>query len=116
MRRRIVFSVAALIAVLATPSTTTPLEFKDDAEAVRLAAEQGDAGAQFNLGVMYANGEGVLGNDAEAVRWYRTAEQGHAALGSCTRASRRMMRGALVPAGRRAGHRHLQPWGHVRQR
>ena len=36
MRRRIVFSVAALIAVLATPSTTTPPEFKVDAEAVRL--------------------------------------------------------------------------------
>ena len=37
MRRHIVFSVAALIAVLATPgcqeSTTTPPEFKDDAEA-----------------------------------------------------------------------------------
>ena len=52
MRRRIVFSVAALIAVLATPgcqeSTTTPPEFKDDAEAVRwfrLAAEQGHADA-----------------------------------------------------------------------
>ena len=35
---------------------------EDDAEAVRwyrMAAEQGDAGAQYNLGVMYANGEGV---------------------------------------------------------
>ena len=55
MRRRIVFSVAALIAVLATPSTTTPPEFKVDAEAVRwyrLAAEQGHADAQFNLGIM----------------------------------------------------------------
>ena len=45
----------------------------------RLAAEQGHAGAQSNLGVMYANGEGVLKDDAEAVRWYRlAAEQGHA--------------------------------------
>ena len=55
---------------------------KDDAEAVRwfrLAAEQGDASAQFNLGVMYAKGEGVLKDDAEAVRWYRlAAEQGDA--------------------------------------
>ena len=35
---------------------------QDDAEAVRwywLAADQGDAGAQYNLGVSYANGEGV---------------------------------------------------------
>jgi len=30
-----------------------------DATAQRLAAEQGDADAQFNLGVMYAKGRGV---------------------------------------------------------
>ena len=47
-------------------------------EARRLA-EQGIAGAQNNLGVMYANGEGVPQNDAEAVKWYRlSAEQGNA--------------------------------------
>ncbi len=35
--------------------------------------------AQYNLGVMYASGEGVPQDDAEAVRWYRmAAEQGHA--------------------------------------
>ena len=67
MRRRIVFSVAALIAVLATPSTTTPPEFKDDAEAVRLAAEQGHASAQYNLGAMYEIGRGVPEDDAEPV-------------------------------------------------
>ena len=54
----------------------------DDAEAVRwyrLAAEQGDATAQNNLGVAYNNGEGVPPDDAEAVRWYRlAAEQGDA--------------------------------------
>ena len=52
------------------------------AEAIRwyrLSAEQGDASAQFNLGNMYANGEGVPQDDAEAVRWYRlAAEQGNA--------------------------------------
>ena len=42
-------------------------------------AEQGYAGAQFNLGVMYANGRGVKQDDFEAVKWYRkAAEQGHA--------------------------------------
>ena len=49
---------------------------RDDAEAARWylkAAEQGDADAQFNLGVMHANGEGVPKNDAEAVRRYRKA-------------------------------------------
>ena len=45
----------------------------------RSYAEQGDASAQFNLGLMYDNGEGVPENDAEALRWFRlAAEQGHA--------------------------------------
>ena len=42
-------------------------------------AEQGDAGAQYNLGVMYDNGEGVAEDDAKAVKWYRkAADQGYA--------------------------------------
>ena len=45
----------------------------------RRLAEQGDATAQFNLGVSYGNGEGVLKDDAEAVRWFRlAADQGDA--------------------------------------
>ena len=41
------------------------------------AAEEGHAQAQGFLGLMYARGEGVARNDAEAVRWYRrAAEQG----------------------------------------
>ena len=42
-------------------------------------AEQGNADAQFNLGVMYANGNGVVQDYKEAVKWYRkAAEQGNA--------------------------------------
>ena len=41
----------------------------------RPLAEQGDAGAQFNLGVMYMNGYGVPQDYAEAVRWYRLAAE-----------------------------------------
>ena len=42
-------------------------------------AEQGDAATQFNLGLMYANGQGVKQDYFEAVKWYRqAAEQGHA--------------------------------------
>ena len=53
----------------------------DAREAVRLyrlAATEGDALAQNNLGVAYANGEGGLPrNDREAVRYYRlAADQG----------------------------------------
>ena len=55
---------------------------QDYAEAVkwyRKAADQGDAFAQYNLGVMYDNGEGVPQDQAEAVKWYRkAAEQGDA--------------------------------------
>lgn len=43
----------------------------------RIAAEQGDVKAQFNLAHCYAQGEGVEKNQSEAVRWYRAAaEQG----------------------------------------
>ena len=43
------------------------------------AANQGHAGAQYNLGVMYEQGQGVAQNNVEAVRWYRkAADQGHA--------------------------------------
>ncbi len=45
----------------------------------RPLAEQGNAKAQFNLGVMYRNGEGVPQDDAKAARWYsKAAEQGDA--------------------------------------
>jgi len=38
---------------------------------------KGHAGAQYNLGFMYANSQGVPQDDAEAVRWYRlAADQG----------------------------------------
>ena len=51
----------------------------DAAEAVkwfRKAAEQGNASAQSNLGVMYAEGRGVPQDDAEAVKWYRRGAAG----------------------------------------
>ena len=45
----------------------------------RFHAERGDAAVQTNLGLLYANGQGVARNDAEAVRWYRkAARQGYA--------------------------------------
>ena len=42
------------------------------------AAEQGDASAQFKLGLMYDHGYGAPEDGAQAMRWYRmAAEQGH---------------------------------------
>ena len=49
---------------------------KDAAEAVRwyrMAAEQGDASAQNNLGVMYDTGEGVLKDSVLAHMWLNIA-------------------------------------------
>ncbi len=43
------------------------------------AAEQGDADAQFNLGLLHYNGKGVRQDFAQARKWYlKAAEQGHA--------------------------------------
>ena len=42
-------------------------------------AEQGNAGAQFSLGFMHANGQRVPQDYAEAAKWFRlAAEQGFA--------------------------------------
>ena len=42
-------------------------------------AEQGNADAQYNLGVMLERGDGVLKDVTEAVKWYRlSAEKGYA--------------------------------------
>jgi uncharacterized protein len=56
------------------------IERGDYATALRLLrqlAEQCDAQAQYNLGVLYDNGQGVPQNDSEAMKWYRkAADQG----------------------------------------
>ena len=54
-------------------------DYKAALKEFRLAAEQGDAQAQFELGVMYDEGQGVAQDYEEAARWFRlAAEQGHA--------------------------------------
>ncbi len=54
----------------------------DYATALRIMrehADQGDAGAQALLGIMYYDGQGVAQDYAEAVRWFRkAADQGYA--------------------------------------
>ncbi|MBQ2291143.1 MAG: sel1 repeat family protein [Paludibacteraceae bacterium] len=53
--------------------------FADDFSATLAKAEQGDATAQVNLGLMYEYGLGVAQDYYEAVKWYRlAAEQGNA--------------------------------------
>jgi len=43
------------------------------------SANQGDAKAQFNLGVVYHDGNVVTKDDKEAIKWWRkSADQGNA--------------------------------------
>lgn len=51
------------------------------AEAPALAAEQSNAFGQHKLAVIYANGDGVPQDDAEALRRYRLAAAQHDAWG-----------------------------------
>ena len=54
-------------------------DYATEMQILRPLAEQGNALAQLGLGVMYANGQGVPQDDAQAVVWYRkAAEQGDA--------------------------------------
>jgi hypothetical protein len=63
------------------------MNFAQVLEAYRKGAEQGDADAEFNLGLLYFRGHGVAQDYAQAAAWYRkAAEQGwadaEAALGA----------------------------------
>ena len=44
-------------------------------EKTLVEAKDGDAAAMVNIGLMYANGEGVVKDDKEAVKWYRKAAE-----------------------------------------
>ena len=75
-------SLVSLLIVLAVACLTlfAPSSAETPARAeIRTKAEQDDAAAQCNLGVMYAKGYGVAQDYAEAAKWYRkAAEQGYA--------------------------------------
>jgi hypothetical protein len=58
---------------------TTEQKKEDNAEFLKTkeAAERGEAWAQVNLGIMYAEGQGVPKDERKAVEWYqKAAEQG----------------------------------------
>jgi TPR repeat protein len=56
-----------------------PEDLTEAARLFKLAADQGDAGAQFNLGVVYANGDGVPQDLTKAARLIKlAADQGFA--------------------------------------
>ena len=68
-----------LVSLVAGLICLSVVGYGDDLSALRLKAEQGNANAQYNIGVRYANGKGVDQDQQEAVKWYRlAAEQGYA--------------------------------------
>ena len=92
MRLALKHTIAAILLILSLAAQVAagPLEDAivaynrgDYATALRLfqqLADKGSATAQFNVGTMYANGQGVAQNYAEAVKWYGlAANQGLAA-------------------------------------
>ena len=86
--RHVIFAVILVLAA----ATGAAADTREDADSAyqngdyaraaqlsRSLAEQGDAAAQFHLGVLYAQGRGVPEDDQEALKWYRkAAEQGYA--------------------------------------
>lgn len=63
-----------ILIVLTSLLNCTSLKEIDDLKAL---ANNGNAVAQYNLGIMYAEGLGVQENNKEAVKWFKlAAEQG----------------------------------------
>ena len=72
MKRLIVFFLTAL--VLVAHASEIPL----DLTTLIQRAQSGDAKAQFDLGLKYAQADGVAKNEAEAKKWLRkSADQGY---------------------------------------
>jgi len=66
-----------ILAVLASNAPAAEQNTSDLA-AIQKLAEQGNAEAQFNLGVMYAYGHGAPKNETRALEWFqKAADQGY---------------------------------------
>ena len=63
--------------LFASPTSPSNLEaaarYATTLSRLRKAGEQGDAEAQYELGVMYREGQGVAKNEVEAAYWLRKA-------------------------------------------
>jgi len=66
-----------LLAALITSTAFAAPDFDE----TMVAAKEGHAYAQFNLGIMYDKGIGVPENDAEAVKWFRKAASDREEIG-----------------------------------
>ena len=70
------------------------------AEWYRKAADQGNASAQYKIGVFYENGYGVTQDKEQAMQWYKkAAEQGNESAKSAIDRMQSSGMGAAVAAG-----------------
>ena len=76
--KKLIFVLIVIAAFSIVPNTTHANSDPDFSGTLK-AAKQGKAEAQYNLGVMYYNGQGVNKDYSKAVYWYtKAAEQGGA--------------------------------------
>src|ERR1700693_5953834 len=88
MKLKRAIAAIVLVSAFAAPVAAGTFEDAVDAHArgdyakalrlIRPLANDGDASAQFNLGLMYTTGQGVQQDNAAAALWFRkAAEQGY---------------------------------------
>src|SRR2546426_1549036 len=84
---KLIFTLMLAVLVGACGESTAPSSAKNEAESTteqsfvesKKRADSGDADAQVNLGLLYAKGEGVPQDFAQARQWYeKAATQGNA--------------------------------------
>src|SRR5262245_59428402 len=75
------FVPLALVVLALAPARAADLPAffaPEEVARIRALAESGDARAPAYLGTMYAEGKGVIVNEAEALKWFRkAADQDH---------------------------------------
>ncbi len=77
--KRIVMKYSVILSLFLWSIYTSAPIFGSEFQRFLIAADQGNADAQYNLGVLYYKGYGVEQNYEEAMKWYlKAANQGYA--------------------------------------
>jgi TPR repeat protein len=77
------------------------------------AAQRGDAAAQFNIGRLYARGEGVPRDYSEAYKWFTLAAAGGRREGE---QARQAIARSMTPVQMAEGLRRAEVWRRQQQR
>lgn len=77
LNKRLLFLLATMLTGISHANTQTPAQ-TPEVKQLEAAAQSGDAQAQFELGALYANGDGVTQSDEKAYKSFdAAAKQGH---------------------------------------